>query len=359
MIIKWLELNGFRNYERLRIDLEPGLNVFAGPNGVGKTNIVEAIHYLSLARSFRTSNDELLIKKGRSQAAVRALIKTGESQRTIGIAIGQGKKIIVNNHPIAKISELSELVNVLVFEPRDVLIYDDLPKARRKFLDIALIKHERGYLEQLTTYEKLLKERNELLKRDKVEMTLLDVVTKQLVAACEPIVHSRAAYLERINDVIDKIVKALKGDAVGVKLRYQPFVELGPDFLKRANQLYARTRDVDLRRKLTNNGVHREDFQLDLNENDVASFGSQGENRLASIALKLSPYFLIEDKEKRPIVVLDDVMSELDGKTQERLLSFLLKMDQVFITTTKYSKNEGVVYDVDHNKVQRRNGYGN
>ena len=359
MIVTQLELTNFRSYEKLQLDFGEGLHVFAGPNGAGKTNIVEAIHFLSLARSFRTPKDELLLRRGSEFGAIRATVRAGNRVRKIAIGLSpNGKKILVNDKPITRLSELSELVNVLVFEPRDVLLFEDLPRARRQFLDIALIKQENGYLEALTRYEKILRERNEILKQERVNHTQLDVITNQLVEASLPLVIGRAAYLEKINGVIEKIVKSIKLAPVGIKLHYRPYVKPSSEFVQEALALYEKSKDIDIRRKLTNIGVHREDFRIDLDNSDVADFGSQGENRLLAIALKLSPYFIIEDKDDRPIIVLDDVLSELDPPSQERLLQFLTKFDQVFITTTKYSKNYGVVYDVGHQKAQRRSAHG-
>jgi DNA replication and repair protein RecF len=359
MIIKRLELTNFRSYERLRMDFGEGLHVLVGPNGIGKTNIVEAIHYLSLARSFRTSNDALLVKRGQTFAAIRASVQIHEKERSVAIGLGTGgKKILVNDRPVSRLSELSDLVNVIVFEPRDVLLFDDLPKARRKFLDVALMKHNPAYLEQLTRYEKLLQERNELLKQDAINHIQLEVVTNQLIQASLPLVEKRGAYLEQVNGVLDKIVKALRGQEIGVKLHYEPYLQPSPRFQEQARELYGRALDGDIRRKVTNFGPHREDFRLDLNEADIASFGSQGENRLLALALKLSPYFLIEDKDRRPIIVLDDVLSELDPPTQARLITFLTKFEQVFLTTTKYRQNIGTIHDITAYATPRRTAYG-
>ena len=359
MIVTQLELTNFRSWEKLQLDFGAGLNVFVGPNGAGKTNIVEAIHFLSLARSFRTANDTLLIKQGSDFGTIRANTRSGERLRKIAIGLSpSGKKILVNDKPIVRLSELSELVNVLVFEPRDVLLFEDLPKARRQFLDITLIKQITGYLEALTRYEKILKERNEILKQDQINEVQLGVVTNQLIDAAKPIVEQRSLYLEKINGVIEKIVTAIKGKPVGIVLKYRPFVKSGPRFSEESRQMYEKTKEVDIRRKLTNIGPHREDFRIDLNQSDVADFGSQGENRLLAIALKLSPYFLVENKTDHPIIVLDDVLSELDAATQEQLIQFLTKLDQVFITTTKYDNRLGVIYDVDHNQVRRRSAHG-
>ncbi|HAK05318.1 MAG TPA: hypothetical protein DCM23_01270 [Firmicutes bacterium] len=360
MIVTHLELTDFRSYHRLQLDFDSGLNVLVGQNGIGKTNVVEAINYLSLARSFRTANDALLVRRGSELGVIKATIAQSASIRRITIALsGNGKKILINDKPVTRLSELSNVANVLVFEPRDVIIFDDLPKARRKFLDIALIKHSSEYLDAISRYERLLKERNEILKQERVNLMQLEVVTEQLINASQPIVIWRAKYLTNVNSVINKVLKAIKGSEHHAKIEYLPFTSVGPDFLIKAKELYDRTKEGDLKRKVTSVGPHRDDFRLDLNESDIAAFGSQGENRLLAIALKLSPYFLIEEKEKRPIVVLDDVLSELDNDTQDKLILFLMKLDQTFITTTTYKRQSGTIYDVGPQGIQRRLGYGN
>jgi len=358
MIITKLELTDYRSYVHQTIEFDKGLHVFVGPNGAGNTNLVEAIHYLSLARSFRTVDDSRLIRRGAAAAAIRATIKTGDGRKTIAIGIEpSGKKVLVNDKPLGRLSELLDMANVIVFEPRDVFLFDDFPKARRRFLDTALTKQDRDYLEALTRYERLLKERNELLKRDTVNRVLLATLTEQMVDMARPIVAKREEYLNRINEIIERIVKAIRGDELLVRLAYEPFVPLTDQFERQALSLYQKTLEGDIKRKVTSEGPHREDFRIELDKENIASFGSQGENRLLAIALKLSPYFLIEDKLRRPIVVLDDVLSELDVPTQDRLLNFLLKFEQVFVTTTKYKRDLGIIHDIKNSTIRRRNDH--
>ena len=142
-------------------------------------------------------------------------------------------------------------------------------------------------------------------------------------------------YVKDINDILNKITRALTGDNQKFEVKYYPFVSYDADYSENAKKAFKRAEESDFKHKQTSIGVHREDISISLNGRDIATFGSQGENRIAALALKLSPYFLIEDKDKKPIIVLDDVMSELDQKHQERLIKFLRKFNQVFITGTK------------------------
>ena len=336
MIIKSLSLKNFRNHSYLSYEFSPNLNVLTGPNAAGKTNVVEAIYYLSLARSFRTTEDEELIQKGKDRTEISAVCSEGDINRKVRIVLtNAGKQIFINNKAISKISELSNCMNVLLFEPKDVMLFRGSPKARRDFLDINLSKKSQPYLDYASRYNKVLKERNDLLKQETIDPVLLETTTEMLVKLSGPIVSYRQMYVKDINDILNKITRALTGVEGKLEVIYKPFVEYGKDFQKDALAAFKRAEDGDLHKKVTSIGVHREDFSICLNGRDIGRFGSQGENRIVALALKLSPYFLIDDKEKRPVVVLDDVMSELDLAHRQRLIKFIKKFEQVFITATK------------------------
>ena len=336
MIVKSLTLKNFRNHDYLSYDFTNGLNLLTGPNGVGKTNIVEALYYLSLARSFRVSDDWDLIKKGKEKAEIDAVVSEGNINRKIRIVISRnGRQVFLNGKPVSKLSELSKSINVVLFEPKDVMLFRGSPRGRRNFLDISISKQSTPYLEYLYRYDKVLKERNEILKSDKPDQILLDTTTEMLAKLCGPIVHYRQMYVKDINDILIKLTRALTGVQEKIEVIYKSFVDYDDDFQKNVLEAFKRAEETDLKKKVTSIGIHREDISVSLNGRDIAEFGSQGENRIAALALKLSPYFLIEDKDKRPIVALDDVMSELDQAHRQRLISFLKKFEQVFITATR------------------------
>ena len=336
MQIKKIGLKNFRNHQSLSFEFTNHLNVITGLNAVGKTNIVEAIYYLSLGRSFRTSEDDELIKKNHERAEIDATILEGELTRKIKIIITKtGRMVMINGKNISKLSELSKCVNVILFQPKDVMLFSGPPRDRRSFLDIAISKKSSIYLDYISRYDKVLKERNDLLKMDKIDQTLLDVTTELMVKLSGSIISYRQMYVKDINDILNKITRALTGEKGKFELKYYPFVPYDADFQENAKKAFKRAEESDFKHKQTSIGIHREDISISLNGRDIAAFGSQGENRIAALALKLSPYFLIEDKDKKPIIVLDDVMSELDRNNQERLIKFLRKFEQVFITGTK------------------------
>ena len=355
MIVTKLILRNFRNYDRLEVKLEPKLNIIVGNNASGKTNIVEAIHFLSLARSFRTTENSELIKNERQFATIEARVEEGTIHKDIvAILTPSSKKLTCNGKPIKKLSELSNLINVIVFEPKDALMFNDSPMVRRNFLDVNLSKKSPIYLEKLMTFDKLLRERNTLLKEDNVDMVQLKVVTEQLISTQETICRYRQAYVSEINNVLSKIIASIKGDDEKAYLEYTSFVRVDEHFIINATRVYEKMLESDIRHKITQTGIHREDMKMILNGKDISTHGSQGENRIAVIALKLSPYFLIEDKDKKPVIVLDDVMSELDKEHKLRLIKFLEKFEQVFITSTTTNVKNASIYEVQNQKITRR-----
>ena len=340
MIVKTLNLHDYRNHTLKNLEFAPGINTIVGPNASGKTNIVEAIYYLSLARSFRGVDDSDLINKEKEFAEIYSEILEGQIKKDIRILITKkGRQVLVNGKKVSRLSELSKCVNVLLFEPKDVMLFRGSPKERRNFLDINLSKKSTSYLEYITRYEKVLRERNELLKSENIDEKLLDSLTELLADYSAPIIKFRSEYVKDINDILIKITHALTGVKGVIEIKYKPSFALGPNYKEEVLNAYKRSLDSDLKHKATSIGIHREDFTVSLNGRDIGTYGSQGENRLVALALKLAPYFLIENRDKRPIIVLDDVMSELDKNHRERLVEFLRKFDQVFITGTKLDIN--------------------
>ena len=336
MLIKKITLRNFRNHQYVSYDFTERLNLLTGRNAVGKTNTIEAIYYLSLGHSFRTNEDSELIKKNHDCAEIDAVTTEGELTRKIKIIITKtGRMVMINGKNIQKLSELSKCVNVILFQPKDVMLFSGPPKDRRSFLDISISKKSSIYLDYISRYEKVLKERNDLLKQEQIDQTLLDVTTEMLIKLSGSIISFREMYVKDINDILNKITRALTGEDGKFELHYSPFIPYDANFNDNAKKAFKRAEEGDFKHKQTSIGIHREDISISLNGRDIAAFGSQGENRIAALALKLSPYFLIEDKDKKPIVVLDDVMSELDHHHQERLIEFLRKFNQVFITGTK------------------------
>lgn len=336
MIVKNLTLKNYRNHKSISFQFFSGLNIISGPNGVGKTNVVEAIYYLSLARSFKNVDNDNLVMKEADQALIDSTISSGELNRKIRIIINKGgRQILINGKPVSKVSDLSKITNVILFEPKDVLLFRGPPKNRRSFIDISISKQSEKYLTCITQYEKALKQRNDILKSENIDDKLLETSTEMIVNLSKLIIGYRLRFFKDINDILIKITRALTGVRKRVEVIYKPFVDYDINFTTKAMSMFKSNESNDLKHKTTTIGIHREDFLVNLDGSNIATYGSQGENRIVALSLKLSPYFLIEDKDKRPIVVLDDVMSELDQPHRQRLITFLKKMEQVFITATR------------------------
>ncbi len=343
MIVKSLQLRQFRNYQDLNLTFRPGLNVLEGENGVGKTNVVEAIYYLSFARSFRSGETTDLIAYDCDFASIEAEVLVGAYPKRMRIVLSsKGKQIICNGKEVKRLSELADFIHVLEFDPRDVNLFDASPKYRRNFLDIQLSKRSIAYLEAMTRYEKLLKERNAILKENQISKEHLEVVTEMMGKEAYIIDKERKKYLRELNPIVNKVMNAIGGDKREISLQYQPFVDEEEEsaYTQKARELYQKAYETDVRFRATSIGIHREDFSTCLNGREIDQFGSQGEKRMAALSIKVAPYFLIEEKEKRPIVVLDDVLSELDETGQERLLSFFERFEQVFLTGTKVNRRK-------------------
>lgn len=356
MILERLALTNFRTYQKLELEFDPRVNLITGNNASGKTNLAEAIHFLSLARSWRTQEEKNLIRLGETYASVRADVREGNLRREILIELTpEGKRVFLNGKPVRRLTELSRVTNVLLFTPSDVSLFEGPPSERRSFLDVNLSKKSGDYLALIGRQSQLLKSRNALLKDGGREKELLGVITEQLIEVEEPIVRYRTMYVTSLNAVLPDVYAALRGEKASCSLLYRSFVKDDGSFKERAKKAYRDALEGDLLHKATSIGTHREDFSFRLNGKDVAEFGSQGENRMAALALKLSPFFLVEEEERKPICVLDDVTSELDADNVARLLAFLDQLGQSFLTATELSLRGASVFEVADHNAKRRN----
>ena len=355
MILTKLSLRNFRTYDSLDISFERGLNIITGANAAGKSNLAEAIQFLSLARSWRTTDESILVKDGSLSALIRANVVEGRLSREIEIELSKNsKKIHVNGKAVRRLSELAKVVNVICFAPEDVQLFSSSPGERREFLDISLSKQSNDYFSLISTYQRLLKERNVLLKSDRVDMSLLEILTEQLATVSEPIVHYRTMYVSSLNAVLPNVLRKIRGDDATAELVYRACARDDGTFPDKIRSAFKESLNGDLMRKMTSVGPHRDDFVFKLNGKDISKFGSQGENRMAVLALKLAPSLLIEDEEKKPICVLDDVTSELDAKHIGDLSTLLKSFPQVFITTTNLDIDGASYIDVSSNTAIRR-----
>lgn len=361
MIIEKIELLNFRGYESLNLKLEPNINVFVGKNGAGKTNLAEAISYLSIARSFRTNDEKEIRKHGSLFSKIRGSFKMGERKVDVGVILtSKGKQISVNGSKIKSLSELLNECHVLVFKPGDVFLFDDSPSERRKLINLEISRQSKKYLILIRKYEKILQERNTLLKEENVDLIQLDVLTSMLIETSKEIIKFRTNFFQKINPIVENVSKTLTKGRKKYCFKYDPFVKTDEScFEECAKKAFEKAKENDLRYRLTSIGIHREDFSCTLNDVEIKTSGSQGEKRLGALILKLAIYELIKDKDKKPILILDDAFSELDEEVQKELLKFVRNYSQVIITTTEWNKEGSVtVYDVADHKVTRRVTYG-
>lgn len=353
MIISELELFNFRNHQSLQVLFTSGLNVIVGENGIGKTNIVEAIDFLGFAKSFRTTESAALIKEGAPKAIVNATIHTPSRTQIEIEALPRHKVVRINNKNVARLSELSKYVAITTFQPSDVLFFDESPQNRRRFLDATLTKSDDSYLAELIRYEKLLKERNGALKSEDND-DVLDVIDEEFVKAAVAVVAKREKLVEQLNKVVNKTLEQLTDEKLQVRLAYRTTLGGGAALISGGRTKLRRERARERVLQTTTLGPHRDDLTALLNRKVVKTHSSQGQKRLIAIALKLAPYFMEKKEHRRPIIVLDDVLSELDEAHQERLLTLLLACQQVFVTATVYKNHAHSIYDVTSGGIKRR-----
>ena len=335
MWINKIKINNFRNYKDLEIELNKGTNIFYGENAQGKTNIIEAIFLCSIGKSFRTNKDKELIKFDEENCAVEIYFEKSDRDGNISINIGERKNIFVNKIKIKKLSELLGNINVVIFTPDDINILKGGPQERRKFLDVMISQLRPKYMHICSLYQKTLDERNTFLKNtENYNYDLLDIYDEKLAEyGCE-IYKYRNEFIKKIKNKIVNIHKNITNDKENIEIKYISNCEDKDEYLK----LLKERRKLDFIKGYTTKGVHRDDFQIFLNELPVDVYGSQGQHRTAVLSLKLSELQVIYDEiGENPILLLDDFMSELD---EFRRMNFLENIEdtQVIITCTEKIK---------------------
>ncbi len=330
-----LELNRFRNYKHEKIIFDKGCSIFYGNNGEGKTNILEAVYMLSLGRSFRTSRDRDMISLGSDTAYVRALVESSGREYTIEYKIDSRMKkaIKINGLAIDRISELLGIINLVVFSPEDLSLVKDGPKERRSFIDRELSQLRPRYYGLLNDYYKNLTQRNILLKNKEIDPVLLDVYDDQLSGLGIEIIKMRQEFTEKISSLAFQNHSKISSGKEELRIYYEKSL-IASDKEEYFNIL-KEYRDKDIQRGTTSKGIHRDDLNIQINGIDLRSYGSQGQKRSAAISLKLSEIQLIyEIRGEYPIVLLDDIFSELDRERQVMLIDSI-KHTQTLVTTAE------------------------
>ena len=340
MIITNLNLKNFRSYNNLSLNLSPNVNVFIGNNGEGKTNILESIYTLAITKSYK-AKDENLIKNGSDFALINASVERKDKNEDLTLIISkQGKAAKRNGLEIKKMSDFIGEINVILFSPEDLLLLKNGPQERRKLIDVFLCQTSKKYVENYTALKKQLKLRNDYLKYllpkleniDDINDDMLDVLTTNFIECNKKIYESRKKFIEKLEVLVDEFYKRLSGTNSAIKLSYIINFDNELEFYKDKYK-------TDLTAQTTQFGCHRDDIKFYKDGIDLENSASQGELRMLSLSIKLALSRIVYNlKSESPIVLLDDVLSELDINHQNRLLSMLDKRMQIIITTTDVTK---------------------
>lgn len=349
MVIKSLKLKNYRNYELLDMTFDSKTNILYGDNAQGKTNILEALYLSGTTKSHRGTKDRDLIQFGREESHLETIVekKGMEFQIDMHLKKNSPKGIAINKIPIRKASELFGIVHFVFFSPEDLNIIKDGPAGRRRFIDLELSQIDKVYLSNLSNYNRIINQRNSLLKelyhQDHL-MDTLDIWDMQLAEYGTKVIESRKQFIRQVNQIIADIHYRLTGGRERIELSYES--SLGSLSLEQALK---KNRERDIRMKSTSVGPHRDDLCFLSGDLDIRKFGSQGQQRTAALSLKLSEIELVKEVIKdTPILLLDDVLSELDKHRQNYLLDSIHDI-QTLITCT--GVDEFVNHRFEVNKV--------
>jgi len=332
--IESLKLKNFRNYEYLDLDLDSETNIFYGDNAQGKTNILEAVYLSGTTKSHRGAKDKDMIRFGQDEAHVRTVVEKKEIQYQIDVHLKRNhpKGIAINKMPIRKASELFGLLNLVFFSPEDLNIIKNGPAQRRRFIDLELSQLDKVYLSDLSNYNRAVNQRNSLLKESSPGKEIndtLDLWEEQIIRYGNQVMERREEFINEINEIIADIHKRLTKEENRFQLVYEP----GSGDLP-LEMAIKKNRERDLRVKSTTVGPHRDDIGFRLGDLDLRRYGSQGQQRSAALALKLSEIEIVRRKTgETPVLLLDDVLSELDKHRQNALLDNINDI-QTLITCT-------------------------
>lgn len=354
MKIDSLSLMNFRNYETLNISFGD-LNIIYGLNGSGKTNIIEAIYTLALTKSFRINNDKVMIKKGKIKAKIKGNVLKNGDENTFGVEISNdGKVVTINGEKQDKVSDYVSRINVILFNPSDTRLIDEAPMIRRKMLNIEISQIYKEYLVILTNYQRILKQRNFYLRGMYVNgsytNTYLDILTKKLIEFGSIICKYREKFVDNINKYIESNYEKIFGSGT-LKIRYVSTFKnkSEDDLIKRYKDNYQKELSVGK----TLEGIHHDDIVFVLDNNNLKEWGSEGQRKNAIISFKLAEISVINEiKGYYPILILDDLFSELDKVKVTNLLGMLDRNVQTFMTTTDLKNiSKKVIKDAKKFKV--------
>lgn len=344
MIVKNIKLRNFRNYQNTSISFDKGMYVLIGKNGQGKTNFLEALYYLSCTKSHRTNEQNHLIKKDEIFFMLEAQVQKINNKVDIKCVLNEkGKNLFIYHQSIKKVSDFIGEVNTVMFCPNDLFLFEATPKERRKFVDLELSKLSKSYTYALNTYYSLLKERNAYLKRSRIDQHFIEVMNERMIDLQVTIIKQRKKCIDDLIENSKNFYLQLSNDQTSIGCHYQSFVEYEDEEIMKENMRskYKKSYERDILYKQTHIGIHKDDFIFMIEGQPVCSYASQGQKRSIVLALKLGVVETIYLVNKEyPILLLDDVFSELDEKRREMLMKLLKKDMQIFISTTDKIKME-------------------
>lgn len=346
MILKKIELLNFRNYEKLSTRFYKGINIIYGDNAQGKTNLLESIYVLGITKSHRSFIDNSLIKNFQNKAIISGIINNGSLDVNLKVIIENNKKVLkIDDTTIKKVSDYLSNMNIIIFYPDDLELLKGSPQVRRKYFNLELSQLYSNYYIVLNEYNKLLKIRNEYLKRMNkniyVDKNYFDILTHYLVDKAIILMKIRNKYIEKLNNYCDNIFNDIM-KLKNFRIRYVPSFDI--DFSndeqskKMLINLYEEKLNYDIKLCSTSYGPHKDDFEFLLDDYNLKNYGSQGQQRIAILCLKLSEIEIFKKyKKSTPILLLDDVFSELSDDKKNNLMKYISKEIQTIITTTELS----------------------
>ncbi len=370
LYIKEITLTNYRNYTKTTIPFENKVNVILGENAQGKTNVMESIFVLSMAKSHRTSNDKELIKWDCEYAKLLGIVEKHRGPVTLDLVIStKGKKAKYNHIEQKKLSQYIGSINTVMFAPEDLNLVKGSPQVRRKFIDMEIGQVSPVYMHDLSRYQKILQQRNQYLKqlqtKKQTDLSLLDVLTLQLSEMAAKILKKRFEFLQLLQQWAEPIHKGISRGLETLKIEYKNSIDVSEDadlskMLEAYHQKFDKIKSREIDRGVTLAGPHRDDLLFYVNEKDVQTFGSQGQQRTTALSLKLAEIELIhQEVGEYPILLLDDVLSELDDFRQSHLLNTIQGKVQTFVTTTSIegihheTLEKAATYHVEAGQIQK------
>lgn len=346
MYLRTLALNNFRNFESLQLEFAPQVNIFTGRNAQGKTNLLEAIYFLALTRSQRTSSERELIRFDEKFASLQGEVITGHLPVNLRLVISaQGKRAWINDSQQQKLSDYVGQLNTVLFSPEDLELVKGAPALRRRFMDLEFGQISPDYLYYASQYRQVLQQRNNYLKQlmqgVSHDQVFLDVLSDQLAGVAAELTRNRLDFAAQLDRYAETAHAAISATGEKLRIEYAPSLStIGPtdkteDIYQKLKEFFAENKRREIRKGTTLTGPHRDDLHFILNGRNAHLYASQGQQRTIALSMKLAETDLVNQvKEEYPLLLLDDVMSELDQKRQSALLNFIHGRTQTFITTT-------------------------